>query len=143
MNTRTKAGRTSLSHARKQLSPDELFFFENAGWSYDPKKESAQVGRMSCARDLAKAEKIAEQLGWEVEWEWDNDIDDSWMSPEEQAKDHEWLCARLMDGNTVLEALGGIVDADANYRRVIEAELAAEALARLNAMRISAFAEPL
>jgi hypothetical protein len=144
MNTRSKAGRTSLARARKQLTPDELFFFEHAGWGYDPKKETAQAGRLRCAKDLARAEMIADQLDWYYEWEQDQDPDLSWMSEEEQAKEHEVLVCRLFDSkDRVLEAIGGVTDADRNYGRVIEAELALEALDHLNAMRVSAFVDPL
>ncbi len=140
-----RAGRSNRARAAKQLTADELFFYDNAGFSYKEAIETAQVGRIRCAKELALAELTAERLGWEVEWEWDNDIDDSWLTPEEQAKEHEWTCARLWDAEhkTVLAAIGGVVDATPTYQRVIEAELASEALAELNTMRVSAFAEPI
>lgn len=76
-----------------------------------------------------------------VLWEWEEDIDDSWMSEREPwEQPHEWTrCAIVRDivcdrGHKHVEylaSLGGIVDADASYRRVIEAELAAECEAEL------------
>lgn len=75
-----------------------------------------------------------------VVWEWDDDIDDSWMTERERKQPHEWTyCAIVRDvtcdkGHTHVEylaSLGGIVDADSDYRRVIEAELAAECEAQL------------
>lgn len=154
MNTRKdKAGRTSLARAKKVLTSDELFFFENAGWSYEPKKESAQAGRIRCAKDLAHAEQVAEQLNWSYLWDWDNDDyqgslgdHEYWCNLEARgvSHEHEILWCQLRDAeDNVLESLGGIIDPDTQYRRVIEAELADEALSHLNAMRISAFAEPL
>jgi len=98
------------------------FFQEHAGYIIGE--------RARCALHLARAELAAEDSGWAVEWEWEQDIDDSWMSEAERAKDHEWTCALLKDaGGNVLASLGGICDADRTYRRVVEAELADEALA--------------
>jgi hypothetical protein len=128
MNTPKKSGRTKRAKAVKQLTPAELFFYDHAGYSYG-KDEKPEDGRIRCAKDLAESESIAARLQWSYEWEWDNDIDDSWMDEEERAKPHEWLCVRMMDGNKVLQALGGIVDPDNDYRRVVEAELASEELA--------------
>lgn len=94
------------------------FFRKHAGYV---------VGKSAAgALALARAEAAACALGWEVEWEhdgfeWDGEGD----APEEV------LAAVLKDedGN-VLEVLGGIGDPDRNYARVVEAELALEALAR-------------
>lgn len=144
MNTRTKAGRTNRARAVKVLTPTELFFFDNAGYSYNPKKETAQQGRIQCAKDLAFAELTAERMQWSYSWIWDTDPDLSWMSEEERSQEHETFVCILndADGNW-LESLGGITDPSNDYRRVIEAELAAEALAHLNAMRISGFVDPI
>jgi hypothetical protein len=70
----------------------------------------------------------ARELEWSFEWEYDHDVDLSWMSAAERKRDHEVLgcILRGADGE-VLESLWGIVDADANYRRTIQAELALEA----------------
>lgn len=130
----TKAGRSKLARAKKTLTPNELFFFEQAGYSYDPKKETAEQGRIRCAKELAQAEEYAANLNWRVEWQDDWDIgnhrdcygEDSAYSDREPSTCE---CARLFDDDdNVLAALGCIDDADRAYRRVIEAELAAEAL---------------
>lgn len=126
-----EAGRSKAAKARKSLTADQLFFFENAGYSYKA-PESAEQGRIRCAIELAKAEEYARGLGWEFEWEPDQSPDLSWMSDEERSQEHEVLCCRIPDPSNPkysLASLCGIVDADRNYGRVIEAELAIEALA--------------
>jgi hypothetical protein len=112
----TKAGRTKEAKARKQLTADQFFFYQNAGYSHDPKK----------------AEQHARNLGWEFEWEFDQDPDLSWMTDEDRKQEHEVLCCRIPDPENTrfsLPSLCGITDPDSNYRRVVEAELASEALA--------------
>jgi len=105
-----------------------LFFLENAGYTTPP-------GRAQCALDLARAEQLAEQLGLEAEWEEDNYVDDSWM--DEQARED------LENGTTIgpfyvsigSAAVGGVHvlaptwQRDDPYVRVLNAELASEALA--------------
>jgi hypothetical protein len=131
----TKAGRSKEAKARKQLTPDQFFFYQNAGYSHDPKAETPEQGRLRCARELAEAEAVAQRLEYAFEWEFDQDADLSWMSDEEREQEHEVLCCRIVDPENTrhsLASLCGITDADRNYRRVIEAELAAEAIADLD-----------
>jgi hypothetical protein len=112
------------------------FFFEHAGYI---------VGRRAeCALSLAKAEQWANDQGLEFVTKPDCDADlsfaDTWPARERdefKRQDHEVICARLIrpceDHGTeclhaeTLASLGGIVDADNNYLRVIRAELASEA----------------
>ncbi len=105
------------------------FFAKHAGWGYHPGKESKTAGKMRGARRLAKAEAEAANRGWRVKWDYEQDVDLSWMDDEEREKDHEvlWAALRNEDGE-MLASLGNIVDADNKYRRVVEAELAVEAL---------------
>lgn len=105
----------------KQLIRRYRFFFENAGYV---------VGqRAVCALSLARAEQHAWDNDWQCSWEWDDCPDLSWMSEEELKQEHEVLCCVLKDGDgNVLGSLCGITDPDNSYRRVVEAELAAEAL---------------
>lgn len=88
------------------------------------------VGRqMANALDLARAESYGHAHDWRVSWEGDPDADWSWMDATERKRDHEVESAVLRDRRgKVLASLGGIFDADQNYRRVVEAELMAEAL---------------
>jgi len=115
------------------MTDRETFFYENAGWSYDPKAETSDQGRRRCARSLAEAEAWAERVGLEAEWSEDyegGDIfgDEAHGGPYYQAwvRDSEGWC---------VASLGGI-DSDpcptgggrlTPYARVIEAELFAEA----------------
>ena len=103
------------------------FFYRHAGYGYGP-GETPEQGRKRGAASLAKAEQEATARGWTVEWEedpegWDSigDID-----PDDV---REILSAVLYDeDHNVLGSLGSIVNPDRNYRRVVEAELALEAL---------------
>ncbi len=131
----TKAGRSKEAKARKILTPDQLFFYLNAGYSHDPKTETAEQGRIRCARQLAEAEEISERMDWEFDWAWDECPDLSWMSDEDREQEHEVLCCRIPDPKNPrysLATLCGITDPDSKYRRVIEAELASEAIAELD-----------
>lgn len=112
-----------------------MFFYEHAGYSYDPKTETAEQGRMRCAKELAEAESIASRLGWEHSWEWDDsgcsgcdcDSEDCACS---SGAEHETLGCVLKDEHgKVLASLWGICGATDTYRRVVEAELSDEALA--------------
>jgi hypothetical protein len=119
------------SKAVQSLTQDQRFFYEHAGYSYKA-PETATQGRIRCAIELAQAEEYALNLNWEFEWDWDECPDLSWMSEEEQNEDHEVLCARIVnpdDRRHSLASVCGITDPDSNYRRVIEAQLASEALA--------------
>lgn len=110
------------------MNKAEQFFYEHAGYSFDPKTETQEQGKLRCAKELAEAERIAANLEWRFEW-----VDD-WMGS------HDWkeysgepaTCEQCTvydpSSNRVLASLSCIDDADNNYRRVIEAELAAEAL---------------
>jgi len=131
----TKTGRTKEAKARKQLTVDQFFFYQNAGYSHDPMTEAPERGRLRCAKELADAETIGQRLDYVFEWEFDECPDLSWMSDEEREQDHEVLCCRIPDPENArhsLASLCGITDPDSRYRRVIEAELAAEAIADLD-----------
>ena len=115
------------------------FFYKHAGWASREGLTAAQNRgvRRANARSLAEAEAEAERRGWKVAWEddpsgWDSlgDVDPSEVS--------EVLSAVLKDDDgRALASLGSIafgkgqsVEADRRYGRVIEAELALEALLR-------------
>jgi len=111
-----------VSRKLGRLVPAFRFFATHAG---------GVVGRNAqTALELAKAEALAEKAGWVVSWEPDADADWSWMSDAEKKKDHDVEVATIRNSRgVVLGSLGGIFDADRNYRRVVGAELALEALA--------------
>jgi hypothetical protein len=82
---------------------------------------------LRAARDLARAEKFAAESGWEVDWQYDPEPYQ--MGDAEETPPSEVMVAALRDSdNNVLASLGGIGDPDANYRRVVDAELALEAM---------------
>lgn len=119
------------SYVREQLTADQFFFYQNAGYSY-AKTQTPEQGRIRCAKDLAVAETVAQRLGYEFEWEFDECLDLSWMSDDERQRGDEILCCRIFDPENPRyspASLCGITDPDRNYRRVVEAELAAEAIA--------------
>lgn len=80
--------------------------------------------RSEGALHLARAEKYAEDHDWTVEWEDEPNPD---MSGMEGAKEVLSACLKNAQGQ-VLGCLGGIGDPSRSYRRVVEAELALEAM---------------
>jgi hypothetical protein len=108
------------------------FFLANAGYASPP-------GRAACGKMLADAEQWAKDNGLETLWEPEPEPDLSWMSDAERKREHDIEMARIVrecprhgmkcQHAETLASLGNIVDADGNYRRVIEAELALEAFA--------------
>lgn len=99
----------------------EQFYFDNAGSSYDPKVETEEQGKARGAADLAKAAHYALDQGWTFEW----DTDPDGHSCDE---DHSVEYCQLWDGETLLGSLSEICGATDDYRRVVEAELALEAM---------------
>lgn len=110
------------------------FFFDNAGFSYDPKIETEQQGHQRCAMELAKAEEYARQQELIFEWQGNDtciacDCGDSKCKCC-KGKRHESFTCLLWDAESknVLASLGSICEPTSEYRRVIEAELALEAM---------------
>lgn len=104
---------------------------DRKAYAFFKKAAGYVVGERSMgALKLAKAECEMERRGWRVRWEFDQEPDLSWMDDEEREAVREVLCAILEDsgGNQLGPSLCGIVDPDRAYARVIEAELALEAL---------------
>ena len=135
-----KAGRSKLAKATKQLDSAELFFYKYAGYSYDPKTQTPEQGRIECAKALAKAEVYAIRHDWQFIWDYDDiPYEDAlgdheyWCEDARQGRHHEheilWCQCCDADGR-VLASLGAIIDPDTNSRRVIQAELALESGAR-------------
>lgn len=108
------------------------FFRDHAGYVVGERGKGALA--------LAKAERWAEENGIEFIWEWDTDGDlgdhEAWCGTAREdawrygygrtcTHDVEWCRAEYND--ETVASLGGIIDADRNYRRVVEAELAREA----------------
>jgi hypothetical protein len=107
----------------------EQFFNDNAGYNFDPKTETKEEGRIRCAKSLAKAAEDAGLIGIEFKWDYDDGADWSRMDEAEKAKAHliEW-CLATNPLTKQTASVSGIFDADENYRRIVEAELALELL---------------
>lgn len=109
----------------------ERHMYEHAGFSVQT-NETTKQGRARSARERAQAEKWARDNGmtfvWEDDWEVGSHVRefDAYDSEPETC---ESCIAYDRDGN-VVASLGCIDDATPEYRRVIEAELASEAMHR-------------
>jgi len=119
------------------MTKQEQFFYDNAGYSYAPPTETVEDGRTRGAKALAKAEEYAERKGWYILWEDDGEAefqeeDGSWNSaPAVSATLMENSCAK--NTSACLASLGGIMESNDDaerddYRRVVAAELAEEAM---------------
>ncbi len=116
----------------KPVADSVKFFYENAGFSYNPKTETLTQGRARGAKALAKAEAHALDSGYVFEWSYD-DVDSSEWS-DETPPYVQWVCIMRDADGKVLASLGGIDfgrDGEpwgSSYKRVVEAELASEAI---------------
>lgn len=79
---------------------------------------------------LARAEVIAEALGWEFEWKLEEEDWASFLGPDEDIEDiNEVLYVLLRDEDgEILQSLGGIADPTRDFARFMEAQLAMEEL---------------
>lgn len=106
----------------QKLTTDQAFFFENAGWCFDPLKETREEGRTRCALNLAAAEALARESGLSFQW-----TEDRYGAP------NEYGCILFDSQGNAGPSLWAIGFRDDEspwggdpYRRVVEAELAAE-----------------
>jgi hypothetical protein len=106
-----------------ELTPEEKFFYDHAGFSFNPKTETEEQGKVNCAKQRVKAVKYAEDHGWNYEWHADQNGCEC-----EDGADHEVEYCILFDHGTVIESVGGVCNATAEYRRVVEADLALEVM---------------
>lgn len=114
-----------------KLTADQMFFFKHAGYSYDPRTETKEQGRIRCAMNLAACEGIARNAGVSFEWAEDPDADSREFAPK-KSRYALWCCV-ARDCNGLPVASLGAIDFGPdgtpwgdNYRRVVEAELACE-----------------
>lgn len=126
----------------ESLTPQERFFYTHAGYSYNPPTETKEQGRIRCAIALARAETEGLAAGLEAVWEADYDPDTSWLTDEDRPHASFQVChvyhnideARYRSVRP-LTSLWGIHEDDRYpcepYRRVVRAELFAEALEKL------------
>jgi len=116
----------------------EQFFYEHAGYSYDPLTETPEQGKERGAKRLAQAERDSREAGESYEWQIDTDSSSAdWIEENEDGgKNQEpwevWGCIRRSAEGEVLASLWSIDFGrdgqpwDNPYRRVVEAELALE-----------------
>lgn len=98
-----------------ELNEAEQFFFEHAGYSYDPKRETEEQGRIRYAQELAEAEQWAHRQGIVFFWDSDPDQADHWVC---EARLHNRTMTALFDID-----LASSPELD-DYARVVPAEMA-------------------
>lgn len=115
---------------RAKLTMPERFFYNHAGWSYDPVKETRERGRVRCARNYAAVEAIAREGGYSFEWT-ESDISSAEFSDARPVW-QLWDCIMRDASGRVVQSLHGCdfgrkaTGPYGDYRRVVEAELADE-----------------
>lgn len=135
--------------AKKRAQTAYHFFLSNAGYSYDPQKETRIQGRRRGAQVLALAEQWADLEGLQFVWETDPDCtedDFEFDADKAHVREHGAVGCRLIRPcpeckdrvdaaecrhSQTLQSLWGITESLNNterdaYRRVVEAELASE-----------------
>jgi len=106
----------------------EQFFYDHAGFSYDPTKETAEQGHQKCARELATAyaELYAVTTDAYVSWEIDPEITSHDWEPDSEPERPTLYAALIVNGE-IVGSLGGIDVKDCNsgdpYCKVVEAGL--------------------
>lgn len=110
------------------MSPDPSFYYKHAGFSYDPKTQTADEGRAECAFELARAALISSQRGWVVTWEPEPDPNSCAFDDDDDNTTEYFGCILRDSKSHVLASLWCIGDPEANYCQVVQAELALEAL---------------
>ena len=130
------------------LTPDELFFYENQGFSYTPEQETEEEGRIRCAVASALAEAEGLAAGLVVRWGVDTDVTSAdWVEAGEDGSEghNPWATWAATcygpapedeeEDPPILATLGGVdFGRDGspfgdNYARCVRADLFAEALA--------------
>ena len=107
------------------------FFWDNAGFSYNPKTQTADDGHLESAIALAQAELEGCSQGFSYVWDIDPDSTSADFS-DDYPPYEQFQCVCLNYRGHILASLGGIDFGrdnqpwDQDYRRVIEAELALE-----------------
>ena len=114
-----------MKHVPARLKNAYDFFRANAGGIVGENARTALA--------LAKAEEQAQQYGlvfvWEPDFVTPDDVNHDYWCKKDYCQHHIAVCI-CTDPETgeVLDSLGGIIDADQAYQRVIEAEMALNAL---------------
>jgi|ERR1019366_5479248 hypothetical protein len=100
----------------------EDFFYEHAGWSYQPPNETSEQGKRRCAKELSEAFNEFRNENTYVSWHID-EIDSSDFDSDSEPR--PLYCATLYYGTKIVGSLGGIDISDSSdpYAKVIEAEM--------------------
>lgn len=113
------------------MNADQKFFYDNAGYSWNPATETQDEGRTRCAVELADAEAKGREAGLSFDWSIDHDADSRDHAKGKRYDLRQCVC---YDAEGEAVAYLGAVDFGRNgsphsdnYRRVVEAELAQEA----------------
>lgn len=116
------------------MTQAEQFFFDQAGFSWTP-PETPEEGQLRCAKALAQAEIDGQKAGLFFVWRID-ELDSSEWSEERPAW-AQYVCLCYGPDGTMLDSSSGIdfgregTPTTNTYARVVEAELALEALLKL------------
>lgn len=107
------------------LTEQETFFYRNAGYSYDPKRETAQQGRERTARDLAHAETMLRRGPYFVTVERSTEAYDGCTPYDGPVWDVRLWSVGDSDTPELIGACGGVACEEFSpYLRVVAAELA-------------------
>ena len=120
-----------------ELTKAEQFFYDNCGYSWGGQGETAEQGHIRTAKEFAKAEQEARDRGLYFLWyDGDECIGCECGSDECPCFMQDWHdtfvveCVEDRHGDNIHRAsLGSVCTPTLAYRRVVEAELALEALA--------------
>lgn len=116
----------------------ERFFYDNAGYSYNPATETPEQGQEKSAILLAGAERWAQEAGYDFIWDIDPYASSAdWIDDNEDGGKYYdpwqvWFCSMVDEKGKTVQSLHAIdFGRDGqpwgnSYRRVVEAELAAE-----------------
>lgn len=108
-----------------KLNADQQFFFNHAGHSYNPAKETMEQGRERGARNLAAAEGIARNAGVSFVWQVDADSSEPDMHPLYECLAYD-AAGKVCGSLSAVEFGPDSSPQSSDYRRVVEAEIAAE-----------------
>jgi hypothetical protein len=125
--------------ARNPFKPGtpEAFHWTNGGYSYKP-PQTPEQGRKDCAVAMAEAERRGSDMGLSYEWTPDDQTQESFRNLRRGEDPYYlWGCICRDESGKVRASLWGIDFGGAepwgeSYRRVVEAELASEALHELD-----------
>jgi|SRR5882672_7371092 len=127
-NARTAQADTAAMLPTQPLDKAQRFFFDNAGYSWNPRKETPAQGRTRGAMALRAAEQAysdAEAYASVEFCVWPDEI-----ATYEDGEQRYMMAIRDGDGHT-MNSCGAMDSEDSTQRRIMHAELALDILAEL------------